>query len=389
MFGSTAWVEAHLGSSGLPVAAAINVDSAARANDLFASLTPGLRGVFDEVLRRVADPLSAGKTLADSAGQPALPGFSSDLSPFLGFTPVPAAELGFGRWYGAYHTLYDTPAYASKIADPGSVRAAALAKAVALFAGSLATPRVFPFRFGEVSAFTQRELREIQARYPAAMGWLPAALNPLDTHLSAFESAAAAWDVFARSRSGRARDRARADGLAGLAIASLGTRGVFGRGCVLWGPSETTGCGATALPGLDDAVRRGDRAGVAREIEPARRRVLPRAGLSRRGRLAGTRQHVVARLAPGRSGPLLSRRGAAPAASALAALAVCSPRRGVRPLPVRGPLRARRAPRERRAHRRAGRGARGRSAPRRHSGAGRRRRDGGRRPSARTAWTSP
>jgi hypothetical protein len=62
------------------------------------------------------------------------------------------------------------------------------------------------------------------------------------------------------------RDRARADGLAGLAIASLGSGGVFGRGCVLWGPSATTGCGATALPGVDDAVRRGDRAGVAREI---------------------------------------------------------------------------------------------------------------------------
>ena len=267
MIGSTAWVEAHLGSVGLPVAAAINVDSAARANDLFVSLTPGLKGVLGEVLARVADPLSAGKTLGDSAGQPALPGFSSDAAPFLGFTSVPTVELGFGRWYGAYHTLYDTPAYVSKIADPGYVRCMALARAVALFAGALATPRVFPFRFGEVVAFTEREIREIEARYPGAMGWLPTALNPLDTHLSAFKAAAAAWDAFAASRRGRARDQARADGLAALAIDSLGTRGVFGRGCVLYGPSETTGCAATALPGLDDAVRRGDRAGVAREIE--------------------------------------------------------------------------------------------------------------------------
>ena len=267
MLGSTAWVEAHLGTSGLPVAAAVNVDSGARANDLFATLTPGLRGVFDEVLPRVADPLSAGKTLADSAGQPALPGFSSDAAPFLGFTPVPAADLGFGRWYGAYHTLYDTPAYVAKIADPGFVRSAALARAVALFAGALATPRVFPFRFREVAGFAQRELREIKARYPGAMGWLPVALNPLDTQLSAFESAATAWDTFARSRSGGERDRARADGLAALAIASLGSRGTFGRGCVLWGPSETAGCVATALPGLEEAVRRGDRAAAMREID--------------------------------------------------------------------------------------------------------------------------
>jgi N-acetylated-alpha-linked acidic dipeptidase len=266
MLGSTAWLEAHLGSAGLPVAAAINVDSAARANDLYASLTPGLRGVLDEVLARVADPLSPGKTLAESAGAPALPGFSSDLAPFLGFTAVPGAELGFGRWYGAYHTLYDTPAYVAKISDPGFVRCAALAKAVALFAGALATPRVFPFRFGEVAAFTERELREIQARYPGTTGWLPAALRPLDTHFGPFQAAAAAWDAHARSREGASPDRVRADGLGGLAIASLGSGGVFGRGCVLWGPSEATGCGATALPGVDDAVRRGDRTAVDREI---------------------------------------------------------------------------------------------------------------------------
>jgi N-acetylated-alpha-linked acidic dipeptidase len=267
MLGSTAWLEAHLGGAGLPVAAAINVDSAARANDLYASLTPGLKGVFEEVLARVADPLAAGKSLKESSGQFALPAFSSDAAPFLGFTSVPVAELGFGRWYGAYHTGYDTPAYVAKVSDPGFVRCAALARAVALFAGTLATPSLFPFRFTEVAAFTERELREIEARFPGAMGWLPAALRPLDTHLAGFEAAAAAWDAFARSRSGRTRDRARADGLASLAIAALGTRGAFGRGCVLWGPSETTGCGGLALPGLEDAVRRGDRAAVAREID--------------------------------------------------------------------------------------------------------------------------
>ncbi len=267
MLGSTAWVEAHLGGAGLPVAAAINVDSAARANDLYISLTPGLRGILDEALARVTDPLSSGKTLRDSAGLPALPGFSSDTAPFLGFTAVPTAELGFGRWYGAYHTLYDTPAYVERISDPGFVRSAALARTVALFAGTLATPRVFPFRFGEVAAFAERELREIQARSPGSTGWLPAALRPLDAQIAAFEAAAVAWDAFAASSRGGARDRARADGLAGLAIASLGARGAFGRGCVLWGPSESSGCAGAAMPGLDEAVRRGDRGAVAREVD--------------------------------------------------------------------------------------------------------------------------
>lgn len=267
MLGSTAWVEAHLGGAGLPVEAALNVDSAARANDLYVGLTPGLRGVLEDVLARVADPLSAGKTLRDSAGLPALPGFSSDAAPFLGFTTVPTAELGFGRWYGAYHTLYDTPSYVARVGDPGYVRCAALARAVALFAGALATPRVSPFRFREVAAFAQRELREIQARSPATTGWLPAALRPLDSQLTAFDAAAAAWDAFARSSAGRARDRARADGLAGLAMASLGAHGAFGRGSLLWGPSSSSGCAGAAMPGLDGAVRRRDRAAVAGEVE--------------------------------------------------------------------------------------------------------------------------
>jgi hypothetical protein len=242
MFGSTAWLEAHLGGTGLPVAAAINVAPAARGSGLTPGLTPGLRGVFDEALARVADSPGAGKPTKESSELSGLPGFSSDAAPFLGLTPVPVVEMTSGR-------------------DE------ALARSVVLMTGALATPRLFPFRFDEVAAFTRREMREIQARFPGAMGWLPGALRPLDTHLSAFEAAAAAWDAYARSRSGSDRTRAQADGLASLAIAALGTRGTFGRGCVLWGPSETTGCAGLALPGLDEAVRRGDRAAVGREVD--------------------------------------------------------------------------------------------------------------------------
>ncbi len=124
-----------------------------------------------------------------------------------------------------------------------------------------------PLRFGEIAAFAQREVRQIQARSPRSTGWLPAALRPLDAQLAAFEAAAVAWDAFAASSSGGARDRARADGLAGLAIGSLGARGAFGRGCILWGPSESSGCGSAAMPVLDGAVRSGDRGAVAREVD--------------------------------------------------------------------------------------------------------------------------
>ncbi len=301
MLGSTAWVESHLGGAGLPVAAAINVDSAARANDLYVGLTPGLRGVLDEALARVADPLSSGKTLRDSAGLPALPGFSSDAAPFLGFTPVPTAEIGFGRWYGAYHTLYDTPFYVARISDPGYVRCAALARAVALFAGMLATPRVSPFRFAEVAAFTERELREIQARFPATTGWLPAALRPLDTPLAGFETAAVAWDAFARVLGGpragpcpRRRPRRARDGVTRCArrvrprVPPLGAVGVDRvRGRRDAGPRRG---GSARGP-------RGRRAGGRAPLHGAR----AGEGLSRRGRVGGAAERR--RTAPTRPGP--------------------------------------------------------------------------------------
>ena len=50
MFGSTQWLEERLASGDVPALAFVNVDSAVRANDLYSSATPGLRGLLADVL---------------------------------------------------------------------------------------------------------------------------------------------------------------------------------------------------------------------------------------------------------------------------------------------------------------------------------------------------
>jgi N-acetylated-alpha-linked acidic dipeptidase len=267
MLGSTSWIEARLAGSDLPALAFLNVDSAVRANDLYASVTPGLRGPLAEVLELVNDP-DSGKSLQTSSGVPALPGFSSDAAPFLGFSATPVAELGFGRWYGSYHTLYDTPAWVKRFGDPGSRRAAALARAVALFVGVLATPRFFPLRFKEVSDFTNREIREIQSRHSASIGWMPLAARSLTTQIETFEAGARIWDARTRASRSPGSDAGHFDHNVLLALAAFGAPGApFGRGCRLWGPSVETGCGAVGLPALEDAVGRGDRPAAGRELD--------------------------------------------------------------------------------------------------------------------------
>ncbi len=267
MLGSTLWLEERFSSGSVPALAFVNVDSAVRANDLYASVTPGLRGPLAEVLGVVRDPASD-KTLAESSGDPALPGFSSDAAPFLGFSATPVAELGFGRWYGSYHTLYDTTTWMKRFGDPGYARTATLAHVLALYAGVLATPRFFPLRFGELADFAAREIREIQRRHPASIGWVPQVARPLTNQIDVFEAAARVWDGHVRAARGPGKDSGRFDRLVSVALGAFGTSGdAFGRGCRLWGPSPETGCGAAALPALEEAVGRSDRAAAASEVE--------------------------------------------------------------------------------------------------------------------------
>jgi N-acetylated-alpha-linked acidic dipeptidase len=266
MLGSSWWLEERLASGDVPALAFVNVDSAVRANDLYVSATPGLRGPLAEVLELVRDPAS-GRTLEETSGEPDLPGFSSDAAPFLGFSATPVAELGFGRWYGSYHTLYDTVTWMKRFGDPGFVRSATLSRILALYVGMLATPRFFPLRFGELADFASRQIREIQARHPSSIGWVPQIAGPLVSQIELFEAEARAWDARVRAAKGPGKDAGQFDRLLSVALGAFAAPGAaFGRGCRLWGPSPETGCGAAALPALEEAVGRNDRAAAAKEV---------------------------------------------------------------------------------------------------------------------------
>jgi N-acetylated-alpha-linked acidic dipeptidase len=265
MLGSTPWVEERLASGDVPALAFVNVDSAVRANDLYSSATPGLRGLLADVLGVVRDPASD-RTLAETSGEPDLPGFSSDAAPFLGFSATPVAELGFGRWYGSYHTLYDTATWMKRFGDPGFTRTATLGRILALYAGVLATPRFFPLRFGELADFTSRQIRETQARHPS-IGWVPQIVRPLASQIDLFEAEARTWDARVRAARGPGKDAGRFDRLVSVALGAFATpAAAFGRGCRLWGPSAETGCGAAALPALEEAIGRNDRAATVKEV---------------------------------------------------------------------------------------------------------------------------
>ncbi|MGE5345936.1 MAG: M28 family peptidase [Acidithiobacillales bacterium] len=259
MFGSARWVEQAIRDRFEGLAAYINVDSAVRANDFVGDVMPGLRGLLSSILAVVRDP-QTGKTLAETAGTFRFPGFSSDAGPFLGLTGTPVAEIGFGRHFPVYHTRADTVEWIERFGDPGYMRAALLARVLALYAGWLASDRVLPYRFTEVSEYAASSLRDLDSKTASAGEWEPYTGGLRDA-LGAFERVARRWDGEAPRLTSLSTKKARAAGvLVERAMAAFGTSPggrapVYGHGSVLIGPFEGEGCEAEPFASLAHAVR--------------------------------------------------------------------------------------------------------------------------------------
>ena len=264
MLGSTLWVEQRLLAGVPPMAAFLYVDSAVRAFDFGAEVSPGLRESLDRVLAHVDDPVS-GHVLLSVRAAMRLPGFSSDTSPFLGLGGVPSAQLGFGRVYAQYHSAYDDPYLLGRILDPGYAFTAALARILALWTSVLAESPEPPSRFSEVASFLEGELREL-AKDPGG-----ARLAPPGEFFAAIvrlRLAAREWESL-----DPARRRAHAEKTEPLLLEAMGAfhdaaAPEFARKNLLLGPSAETGCGTETLPALRRALH-GD--GVV-EVEAARLR---------------------------------------------------------------------------------------------------------------------
>jgi hypothetical protein len=170
LLGSSAYVEQGLRDRiALPMAY-VDVGTAARGKTFLGRATPGLRGVLEKVLRADNDP-ETGKPLSNGEGTFPLPDFTGDAAPFLGLTATPVAELGFGK-----------------------SSAATLARLLSLFAGTLASERVLPYRFTEISDDFRATLRLLQSRAVSVNDWAES-LPGLQMALDGFEEAAKRWDA--------------------------------------------------------------------------------------------------------------------------------------------------------------------------------------------------
>ncbi|MGB8267137.1 MAG: M28 family peptidase [Candidatus Velthaea sp.] len=123
----------------------------------------------------------------------AIPGGGSDHEPFLFEAGIPVTGgIGFRGPFGAYHSSYDTLAYAEKFADPGFVLHRTAAQVYGILALRLAGADVIPYQFSGYTPLLHSGYLRIATRIQALH--LNVDLSDLKRAIDRFARAAAGID---------------------------------------------------------------------------------------------------------------------------------------------------------------------------------------------------
>jgi N-acetylated-alpha-linked acidic dipeptidase len=273
LLGSTEWVEKHQDELARKAVVYMNSDSNSRGT-IGASGSHTLETFMSEVLRDLKDPVS-GKSLLEStrslrnrgdarADEQPPPGFhlgalgaGSDYVAFLDHVGIASLNLGFGgqNLGGVYHSIYDTPDWFEKFADPGFTYGAALSQLTATTLLRLADAPLLPFEFGEFSKTVNRYVEEIKK-----LGGDKVDLQPVLTQLAKTDSAAKAYEsalVGAVSSTDTARLGKANQALYESERTLINSKGLPGRDWYrhqIYAPGLYTGYGVKTLPGIREAV---------------------------------------------------------------------------------------------------------------------------------------
>lgn len=261
----------------------LNQDVAAQGSQFGGGGTPSLRAVLRDVVKQVPVPKGTGSvydswrttsgTRADTLEPPmGDPGGGSDFAGFYNHLGIPIAEWGFGGPAGTYHSAYDTHAWMERFGDPGFLYHATAARIGAAMALRIANAEILPYDYAEF-ARTMRGYLPALRRGFGAKGWDSTAVDPLAAAINRLAVTAQAFAV--------ARDLALLQGVARPTQASanaalLKVERAFARPSGLKGrpwyrsliyvADIDNGYANMNFPGVNEAVRAGDRALALTEI---------------------------------------------------------------------------------------------------------------------------
>ncbi|KAM7262296.1 hypothetical protein ACFE04_021373 [Oxalis oulophora] len=272
MIGSTEWVENNLINLRAKAVSYLNVDCAVQGPGFFAGATPQLDDLILEVIKKIKDPDSEGKTLHDkwqaSGKSPnivRLSGVDSDFAPFLHHAGVPAVDLYYGQDFPVYHTAFDSYNWITTHADPLFHRHVAIAGVWGLLGLRLADDLILPFNYRAYAA----QLREYEDSLRNLLAGT-ISLDPLTKSIQELDFAAKeAGNEAEKIREQESRDGSPVFRMRGLndrlMLAERGFLDADGLEERKWfkhliyGPSGDSDSKLTFFPGISDAISRSSR----------------------------------------------------------------------------------------------------------------------------------
>jgi len=288
LIGSTEWAEQHESELG-SAAAYFNMDVAVSGPKFNASAVPSLKQFLRDVTKAVPSPKggtvyeawqkfdqpgaslaqSPAEAIGDSRRKPAAPangdvqvgdlGSGSDYSAFQQHLGVPSADISSTGPYGVYHSVFDNFAWFKKFGDPDFVYEQQMARVFGLEALRMAGADVLPYDYEEYGKEIVVYLEEARKRAESKFGEHGLDLNAVTAAAKHFQEAGA--KILGKQRN-PPRDAARLNqALRGAERALLAPEGLPHRPWfrhAIYAPGEYTGYAAVVIPGVNEALDKGD-----------------------------------------------------------------------------------------------------------------------------------
>ncbi len=289
--GSTEWAEEH--EAELANAPAyFNMDVAVSGTKFGGSAVPSLKQFVREVTKAVPSPkggtvceewrkaeqpssaapvesFDARRSAAGDSGEVAVGdlGSGSDYSAFQQHLGVPSTDISSSGSYGVYHSVFDNFAWFKKFGDPDFVYEQQMARVFGLEAVRMADADVLPYDYEQYGKEVSVYLDAAGQRAENKFGLHAVDFGAVNAAAKHFQEAGA--KMLARQRSGRG-DAARlnrallAAERALLLPGGLPHRAWFRH--AIYAPGEYTGYAAVVIPGVNEALDRGDTGAVREQL---------------------------------------------------------------------------------------------------------------------------
>jgi N-acetylated-alpha-linked acidic dipeptidase len=288
LIGSTEWVEQHEGELA-NAAGYFNMDVAVSGQKFGASAVPSLKqflrdvtkvvpspkgGTVYEVWQKAAQPEASStqsptEAIGDSRRLPAAQGkgdvpvgdlgSGSDYTAFLQHLGVPSSDVSSSGSYGVYHSVFDNFAWFKKFGDPDFVYEQQMARVFGLEAVRMADADVLPYDYEEYAKEITTYLDAAHRRSEDKFGKNVLNFDAVNNAAHHFETAAG--KILAKQKN-PPQDAARLNqALRGAERAMLLPQGLPHRPWfrhVIYAPGEYTGYAAVVIPGVNEALDKGD-----------------------------------------------------------------------------------------------------------------------------------